>query len=100
MIFSQWQKSHRVFKRTAKALIILPICVGWSEPLLVAHTTLLQISCCDSYEDLSMTNISPRNYLNMFYTFINFNFETLTLFICNDISTLFIYLFDMKYVLG
>ena len=31
--------------RQAKALIRLCICVGWSEPLLVAHTTLLVISC-------------------------------------------------------
>ena len=37
--------SHRIFKRQAKALIRLRICAGWSEPLLVAHTTLLEISC-------------------------------------------------------
>ena len=29
----------------AKALIRLWVCSGWSEPLLVAHTTLLEISC-------------------------------------------------------
>ena len=29
----------------AKALIRLRVCAGWSEPLLVAHTTLLEISC-------------------------------------------------------
>ena len=29
----------------AKALIRLCVCVGWSEPLLDAHTTLLEISC-------------------------------------------------------
>ena len=27
------------------ALISLRVCAGWSEPLLVAHTTLLEISC-------------------------------------------------------
>ena len=34
-----------IIKRLAKALIRLRICAGWSEPLLVAHTTLLEISC-------------------------------------------------------
>ena len=34
-----------IFKRQAKALISLRVCAGWSEPLLVAHTTLLEISC-------------------------------------------------------
>ena len=37
--------SHRIFKRLAKALISLRVCAGWSEPLLVAHTILLEISC-------------------------------------------------------
>ena len=32
-----------MFKRLAKALIRLH--VGWSEPLLIVHTTLLEISC-------------------------------------------------------
>ena len=36
---------HRIFKRLAKALIRLRVCTGWSEPLLVTHTTLLEISC-------------------------------------------------------
>ena len=31
------------------ALIRLRICAGWSEALLVLHTTLLEISCRDSY---------------------------------------------------
>ena len=35
----------RVFKRLAKALSRLHVCAGWSEPLRVAHTTLLEISC-------------------------------------------------------
>ena len=34
-----------MFKPLAKALIRLHVCAGWSEPLLVAHTTLLEISC-------------------------------------------------------
>ena len=29
-------------------LISLHVCAGWSEPLLVAHTTLLEISCHSS----------------------------------------------------
>ena len=45
MMFSQWLDTHRIFKRLAKALISLRVCAGWSEPLLVAHTTLLEISC-------------------------------------------------------
>ena len=34
-----------IFKRLAKARIRLRICAVWSEPLLVAYTTLLEISC-------------------------------------------------------
>ena len=45
MMFSQQLNSHRILKRLAKALISLRVCSGWSEPLLVAHTTLLEISC-------------------------------------------------------
>ena len=41
--------SHRIFKRLAKALIRLRVRAGWSEPLLVAHTTLLEISCHGSF---------------------------------------------------
>ena len=33
-----------VFKRLAKALIRLRICAGWSKPLVLAHTTLLEIA--------------------------------------------------------
>ena len=33
----------------AKALIRLRVCAGWSEALLVAHTTLLEISCRSSF---------------------------------------------------
>ena len=48
MMFGQQLSTHRTFKRLAKALIRLHVCPGWSEPLLVAHTTLLEISCCGS----------------------------------------------------
>ena len=34
-----------ILKRPAKALIRLHVCAGGSEPLLVAHTPLLEISC-------------------------------------------------------
>ena len=36
---------NRIFTRFARALIRLRVCAGWSEPWLVAHTTLLEISC-------------------------------------------------------
>ena len=45
----QWLKSHRILKRQARALIRLRVCTGWSESLLVAQATLLEISCCGSY---------------------------------------------------
>ena len=35
----------KMFKGVAKALTRLRVCAGWSEPVLVAHTTLLEISC-------------------------------------------------------
>ena len=41
--------THRIFKWQAKALIRLCVCTDWSEALLVAHTTLLEISCHSSY---------------------------------------------------
>ena len=34
--------------RLAKALIRLCVCAGWSEPLLVAQTKFLEISCTGS----------------------------------------------------
>ena len=51
MMLSQKLNSQRIFKRLAKALIRLRLCAGWSEPLLVAHTTLLEISCRGSFEE-------------------------------------------------
>ena len=40
--------NNRIFKRLAKALTRLRLFAGWSEPLLVPHATLLEISCCSS----------------------------------------------------
>ena len=51
MLFSQQLNSHRIFKRLAKALIRLRLCAGWSEALLLAHTTLFEISCRGSFGD-------------------------------------------------
>ena len=34
--------NYRILKRPAKALISLRVCAGWSEPLLVAYTKLLE----------------------------------------------------------
>ena len=34
-----------MLKRQAKALIRLRVCAVWSEPLLVAHNTMLEIAC-------------------------------------------------------
>ena len=38
----------RILMRLAKALIRLHVCTGSSEALLVAHITLLEISCTDT----------------------------------------------------
>ena len=45
MMFGQLLSTHRIYKRLAQALISLSVCAGQSEPLLVAHITLLEISC-------------------------------------------------------
>ena len=50
MMFSQYHNTHRKFKRLAKALIRLRVCAGWSESSLVAHITLLEISCRGSFQ--------------------------------------------------
>ena len=49
MIKGQKLNSPRIFKRLTKALMRLCKWAGWSEPLLVAHATLLEISCHCSY---------------------------------------------------
>ena len=38
-------------------MVRLRMCAGWSEPLHVAHTTLLEISCCGSYIHLPLLSI-------------------------------------------
>ena len=48
-MFLQELSVHRIFKRPAQAPIIVRVCAGWSEPLQVAHTTLLEISCRGSF---------------------------------------------------
>ena len=45
MMFGQKRNIHRIFKPLAKAMIRLRECPGWSGAVLVAHTTLLEISC-------------------------------------------------------
>ena len=45
MILGQQLNNQRIFIRLAKALISLRVSTGWSEPLVVTHTTLLEISC-------------------------------------------------------
>ena len=47
-------------KRITKALIRLRVCAGWSEPLLVAHTTLLEISYRGSYVCVCKRTVSRR----------------------------------------
>ena len=53
MVFIQWLNSYRILQRLARALIRLRVYAGWSEALLVAHTTLLEISCTGSYNTAS-----------------------------------------------
>ena len=55
---------HRIFKRLAKALIIVCVCAGWSEPLHIAHTTTLEISFCGAYMDLldALYRNAPTSY--------------------------------------
>ena len=45
-------EAYRMFKRFAKALMRLCVCAGWSEPLLVTHTTYSEIPCRGSFHDL------------------------------------------------
>ena len=69
MQFSQLLNTHRIFKPLAKALIRLCVCAGLSEALLVAHTTLLEISCRGSiiflYEIIKLK--SMLSGLNLMY---------------------------------
>ena len=57
-LFGQLLNSQRIIKRLAKALIRLRLGEGWSEALLMATTTLLEISCRGSYMLDSSVTIS------------------------------------------
>ena len=59
MISSQQLNTHIIFRRQAKALIRLRVCIGRSEALLVAHTKLSEISCTGSYDKKSQRLIIP-----------------------------------------
>ena len=81
MLFSQQLNSHRIFKRQAKALIRLRVCAGWSEPLLVAHTTLLEISCRGSFQDHDVAHsIGVQNGFLLFYCLQEPIFDVLVIF--------------------
>ena len=66
---SFWKKNHifgitlALFKRLANDPIRLRVCAGLSEPLLVVHTTLLEVSCCGS------NKFSLRNKKNIYINF-------------------------------
>ena len=63
MMFGQELNSQTIFKRLAKALISLRVCAGWPEPLLVAQTTLLEISFHGSnHERLPMWHVKHWIY--------------------------------------
>ena len=67
---------HGIFKRLAKSLIRLRVCAGWSEPLLVAHATLLEISCRGSIQvffDLSLRNsfLASGDFRHLLITLAN-----------------------------
>ena len=48
-------------------LIRLRVCAGWSEPLLVAYTTMLEISCRGSYKSFSSLPSLQRTLCNIHY---------------------------------
>ena len=73
----------RIFKQLTKTLIRLHVCAGCSEPLLVAHTALLKISCRGSnvsngtrrlilivdlvfFHTLCMLNVAARAHANTY----------------------------------
>ena len=41
------------------------VCAGWSKPLLVAHTTLLEISCPGSFGDNGSNKDASRKHLSL-----------------------------------
>ena len=66
--FDQSLNTHIIIKRQAKALISLRVCAGWSEPLQVAHTTLLVISCHRSF--VPAANFVPAEILVLAANFV------------------------------
>ena len=60
MLFGHKLNIHRIFKRLAKTLIRLRVCADWSEPLLIAHTTLLEISCRGSIFSLYFMQLQEK----------------------------------------
>ena len=57
-----------IIKRQAKALISLRVCAGWSEPSLVAHITLLEISFHGSF--VPAANFVPAAILVLAANFV------------------------------
>ena len=68
--------SHRILKRLAKALIRLRVSSGWSEALLVANTTLLEISCTDSLIFYRVYMYLIGNKEKLYRSNMNFNSGT------------------------
>ena len=83
MLFGQQLNTQRIFKRQVKALIRLRVRAGWSEPLLVAHTTLLEISCRGSFINASILTYSilSREYRDPRQCFFCGSFLLVTLHI-------------------
>ena len=54
-----------MFMRLANALNRLRICAGWSEPLLVAQATLLEISCRGSFSLARVMTINVSSDLKI-----------------------------------
>ena len=73
MLLGQYLNSHRIFNGQAKALIGLrALCPGWSKALLVAHTTLLEISCCGSFH----SGLVHFSCISVWHHFIRFSPKT------------------------
>ena len=60
-----------IFKRLANALIRQTVCAGSSEPLLVAHTTFLEISCRGLFVNVSVYGFLVQEGLIEYITGLN-----------------------------
>ena len=64
----------REYASNQQRLIRLRICAGWSEPRLVAHTTLLEISCrgsfvhCDLFLNVHVSLLEGESYKRLHTT--------------------------------